>query len=69
MKAYLLTADGCQPCQDLKESLKELIANGEIEEVNFDLSPDRVTEMMQKYEANLPSLLIVSNDGQLIASA
>jgi hypothetical protein len=69
MKAYLLTADDCQPCQDLKEQLKDLIAKGEIEEVNFASSPERVTEMMQKYGANLPSLLIVSNDGELIASA
>ena len=68
MKAILITADDCEPCIDLKEQFAHLIAEGEIEEVTFEAQPDRVIEIMDKYPVGIPSLLIISNKGELILS-
>ena len=68
MKGILVTSDDCTPCEKMKEEFADLIEKGEIEEANFERDPDRVTELINKYKANIPSLLIVSDDGDLILS-
>ena len=68
MKGILVTSDDCSPCEEMKKQFADLIEKGEIEEANFEKDPDKVTELINKYEANIPSLLIVSNDGDLILS-
>ena len=68
MKAYLLTSDNCQPCQAMKEHFADLIQSGEITEKNLEKEGDEVALLMNKYEANLPSLLIVAENGDLILS-
>ncbi len=68
MKAILVTSDNCVPCVEIKEQFKDLLAKGEIEEVNLERQPEKVAELIDKYEAGLPSLLIISNDGDLILS-
>ena len=68
MKGILVTSDDCSPCEEMVKQFADLIKKGEIEEVNFEKNPDRVTELINKYEANIPSLLIVSDDGDLILS-
>jgi len=68
MKGILVTSDSCTPCEEMKETLSGFIEKGEIEEVNFEKDPERVTELINKYEANIPSLLILTDDGELILS-
>lgn len=68
MKGILVTSDSCTPCDEMKKTLGDFIKKGEIEEVNFEKEPDRVTELINKYEANIPSLLILTDDGELILS-
>ena len=68
MKGILVTSDDCTPCEKMKEEFADLIKKGEIEEANFERNPDRVTELINKYKADIPSLLIVSDDGDLILS-
>lgn len=68
MKGILVTSDECTPCEKMKEEFADLIKKGEIEEVNFERDPDRVTKLIDKYDANIPSLLILSDDGDLILS-
>ena len=68
MKGILVTSDDCSPCEEMKKQFADLIKTGEVEEANFEKNPDRVTELINKYKANIPSLLIVSDDGDLILS-
>jgi hypothetical protein len=68
MKGILITSDNCPPCVEMKEQFADLIASGEVEEKNLEKDGDEVTVLMSKYEAGLPSLLIVSDKGELILS-
>jgi len=68
MKGILITSDKCEPCQEMKKEFADLLASGEIEEKNLEKDGDEVAVLMQKYQANLPSLLIISNSGELILS-
>jgi hypothetical protein len=68
MKAILLTSDNCTPCAEVKEQFKDLIASGDIEEVNLERQPEEVARLMDKYDAGLPSLLIIASNGELILS-
>jgi len=68
MKAYLITSDDCPPCEDLKEQFAKQLQSGEIEEKNLEKNGDEVTVLMNKYKANMPSLLIVDSEGELILS-
>jgi glutaredoxin len=68
VKGILVTSDSCTPCKEMKKTLEDFINKGEIEEVNFEKDPDRATELIKKYEANIPSLLILTDDGELILS-
>ena len=68
MKGILITSDNCEPCAKMKEEFAELIASGEIEEKNLEKEGDEVAVLMNKYNANLPSLLIVAESGDLILS-
>jgi len=68
MKGILITSDNCKPCQVMKEEFADLLASGEIEEKNLEKDGDEVTLLMNKYQANLPSLLIVADNGDLILS-
>jgi hypothetical protein len=68
MKAILLTSDKCEPCTVLKEHFADLIKTGEIIEKNLEKEGDEVATLMAKYEANLPSLLFIAENGDLILS-
>lgn len=68
MKGIFITSDNCEPCDKMKEEFADLIASGEIEEKNLEKEGDEVAALMAKYDANLPSLLIVSESGDLILS-
>jgi thioredoxin-related protein len=69
MKGILITSEKCPPCADMKEELAPLIASGEIEVVDFEKEPERVTELMNKYDVTgMPGLLIMGSNGQLIAT-
>ena len=68
MKAYFITSDNCEPCAALKEKFADLIESGEIIEKNLEKDGDEVAVLMEKYKANLPSLLIVAENGDLILS-
>jgi len=68
MKGILITSKYCTPCKSLREQFADLIETGEIEELSFEKEPDKVTELISKYEANIPSLLIISDKGELIFS-
>jgi thiol-disulfide isomerase/thioredoxin len=68
MKGILITADGCGPCDTLKEQFAEFIESGEVVEKNLERDGQEVVDLMAKYGVNLPSLLIVSDSGELIMS-
>jgi hypothetical protein len=68
MKGILITSDNCEPCAQMKEQFADLIKSGEIEEKNLEQNGDEVTVLMNKYQAGLPSLLIVADNGELILS-
>jgi hypothetical protein len=68
MRGYLITSDNCQPCEKMKEQFADLIKSGEIEEKNLEKDGDEVIVLMNKYQANLPSLLIIADNGELILS-
>lgn len=68
MKGYLITSDNCAPCEEMKEQFADLIKSGEIEEKNLERDGDEVTVLMNKYKANMPSLLVVADNGDLILS-
>ncbi len=68
MRGILITSTECPPCQAMKEQFSDLIARGEIEEKSFEKEPDYVTEMISKHGLSIPSLLILSDDGELILS-
>ena len=68
MKGILITSDNCEPCDKMKEEFAGMLASGEIEEKNLEKEGDEVAVLMTKYNANLPSLLIVSESGELILS-
>ena len=68
MKGILITADGCQPCETLKDQFADLIASGEVVEKNLERDGQEVVDLMAKHQVNLPSLLILSDSGELIMS-
>jgi hypothetical protein len=68
MKGILITSDNCEPCTKMKEEFSDLISSGEIEEKNLERDGDEVVVLMNKYNANMPSLLIVAENGDLIMS-
>ena len=68
MKGILITSDNCEPCEKMKEEFADMLASGEIVEKNLEKEGEEVAALMQKYEANMPSLLIVSESGDLILS-
>jgi hypothetical protein len=68
MKGILITSDNCEPCVQMKEQFADLLASGEIEEKNLEKNGDEVAVLMDKYGANLPSLLIIADNGDLILS-
>lgn len=69
MKGFLVTMDECQPCSKLKEELSEQLQSGEIEEVNFNKEPEKATEMINKYGLGVPGLVILANNGEVLAVA
>ena len=68
MKGLLITSDDCSPCEEMKKQFADLIKSGEIVEKNFEQDPDSVTELIQKHAASIPSLLIVTDDGELLVA-
>lgn len=68
MKGILITSDNCEPCAAMKEQFADLLASGEIEEKNLERDGDEVTVLMNKHQANMPGLLILSDSGELILS-
>lgn len=67
MKGIMVVSEGCQPCHSLQEEFKELIAAGEIEVVSLEKQPERCAEIMNQYELGLPGMIIVGNNGQVMA--
>lgn len=68
MKGILITSDNCEPCVEMKKQFADLIASGEIEEKNLEKDGDEVAVLMNTHQANMPSLLILSDSGDLILS-
>lgn len=68
MKGILVTSDDCAPCEEMKKQFSDLLESGEMREVNFERDENEAMELMEKYGAGIPSLLIVSDQGELILS-
>ena len=66
MKGIMVTSDDCTPCVEMKEHFADLLETGEMREVNFERNEDEAMELLTKYGASIPSLLIVSDKGDLI---
>jgi hypothetical protein len=70
MKGILVVVgNGCKPCENMKAELKPLIDSGEVEVVDFETNPKRVEELMNQHHIDLPGLLIVGSNGQVVASS
>jgi len=68
MKALLITSKECPPCTEMKAQFADLIKEGEIQEKTLEDNGDEVTVLMNKFGLNLPSLVILSEKGELILS-
>lgn len=68
MKGVLITSDNCEPCVEMKKQFADLIESGEVEEKNLEKEADEVAVLMNRYGANLPSLLIIADNGDLVLS-
>jgi hypothetical protein len=68
MKAFLITSKECPPCTEMREHFADLIKDGEIQEKTLEDNGDEVTVLMTKHELSLPSLVILSEKGELILS-
>jgi len=68
MKGIFIMSKDCTPCASMKEELAEFIKTGEIEVVEFDKDPARVQKLIDEFGANIPGLLIMSNNGKVIAA-
>lgn len=68
MKGILITSDNCEPCAVLKDQFADLLKSGEVEEKNLEKNGDEVTLLMNKYQVALPSLLILSDNGDFVLS-
>jgi hypothetical protein len=66
MKGILITSDNCEPCIAMKEQFADLIKSGEVTEKNLEKEGEEVAALMEKYDANLPSFLLVADSGDLI---
>jgi len=69
MKGILITSKHCEPCKELQEEFAEQLKSGEIIEKVLEDSEEEVLTMMKKYGADLPSLLILSDSGQVIVNS
>lgn len=67
MKGYLVVSENCKPCGDLKKEYAPLIQSGEIELVSLEEDPARVEQLMNKHGVGLPGLIVMGNNGQVIA--
>lgn len=68
MKGILITSTECPPCTAMREQFSDLIARGEIVEKSFEEEPEYVADLIAKHGVDIPSLLIISDDGELIMS-
>ena len=66
MKGIMVTSDDCTPCVEMKKQFADLIETGEMREVNFERDEDEAMMLITKYGAEVPSLLILSDHGDLI---
>ncbi len=69
MKGFLITSENCAPCSTMKRELASFIKSGEIEEISLEKQPERVSELMNKYNIGLPGLVIVGENGGLITTS
>ncbi|MDD5220290.1 MAG: hypothetical protein PHV11_06975 [Candidatus Bipolaricaulis sp.] len=67
MKGIMVVSNGCPPCHKLQDELKDLITGGEIELISLEKEPEKAMQMMQQYDLGLPGLVIVSNQGDVVA--
>jgi hypothetical protein len=69
VKGILITSEHCPPCDTYKEQLKAQIESGEVEVKKFEENEAEVMELMKKYGADLPSLLILGDNGEVILNS
>jgi len=67
MRGFLIVSDNCPPCKPLKEEYAPLIESGEIELVSLEKDPAMVEKLMNENNVGLPGLVIIGNNGQVIA--
>jgi len=69
VRGILITSQKCPPCDVYKEQLKAQIESGEVEVKVFEDNESEVMDLMQKYGADLPSLLILGENGEVILNS
>ncbi len=67
MKGILITSGKCPPCDDLKETLAAQIGAGEVTVKSMEENEAEVMALMEKYQVSVGSLVILSDNGDLIA--
>jgi len=70
LKGILVVSNNCQPCHVAREKFAPHIQSGEIEVVSMEDNPEKVKEIMEKYNVQIetiPELLIVTDNGEAIA--
>ncbi len=65
MRGLLVTRDGCPPCVNAKEALKDYIASGEIEVADADDELEKFNDAAGIEQ--FPMLVFVADNGEVIA--
>lgn len=66
-KVVLITADGCTPCEEAREAIKDKLEAGIVEEINFDTCQDCDREAILSSGINaFPYMAIRTEEGAFI---
>lgn len=67
MKGLLIVSENCQPCAGMKKDYAPQIESGEIQLVSLEKDPAMVEKLMNDHGVGLPGLIIMANNGDVIA--
>ena len=69
MRGIIITSGECPPCDEMRKTFADLIKSGEIVEKSIEENSDEVIDLMDRYSLeNIPSLVILSDNGELVAA-
>lgn len=69
MKGIIFTDKECPPCDGMCQEFKKQIEAGEIMVKSVSEAEEETKKLMEKYNAKPGDLVIIAEDGELIASS